>query len=65
MLVAIGVVAPVILYLTTYIFSSWPSYTAHVTSSLPRLLLHVMPAAWLAIALALSPAKDRTAEIRS
>jgi len=65
MLVAIGVVAPVILYLTTYIFSSWPSCTAHVTSSLPRLLLHVMPAAWLAIALALSPVAERTGEIRS
>jgi len=59
---AIAVVAPVFLYLSTYIFSAWPSYTAHITSSLPRLLLHVMPAAWLAIALALSPAKIEKSE---
>lgn len=55
LLLAIGVLGPVILYLLTYLFSAWPSYTAHITSSLPRLLLHVMPAAWLAIGLALSP----------
>jgi hypothetical protein len=39
-------------------FSSWPSYTAHMTSSVPRLLLHVMPTGWLAIGLALSQAKS-------
>ena len=49
---AVGIVAPLVLYLLAYVFSEWPSYTAHVTSSLPRLLLHVMPAAWLAIGLA-------------
>ncbi|MEY2555245.1 MAG: hypothetical protein QOF93_389, partial [Verrucomicrobiota bacterium] len=60
LLLAIGVLGPVILYLLTYLFSAWPSYTAHITSSLPRLLLHVMPAAWLAIGLALSPPKAKT-----
>jgi hypothetical protein len=49
----------------TYVFSAWPSYTAHVTSSLPRLLLHVMPAAWLAIGLALSIAKTETEKLES
>ena len=57
LLLIIGVVGPVLLYLLTYIFSAWPSYTAHITSSLPRLLLQVMPAGWLAIGLALSPGK--------
>jgi hypothetical protein len=60
LLLAIGVLGPVILYLLTYLFSAWPSYTAHITSSLPRLLLHVMPAAWLAIGLALSPPGAQT-----
>jgi hypothetical protein len=57
LLLAIGVLGPIILYLLTYLFSAWPSYTAHMRSSLPRLLLHLMPAAWLAIGLALSPPK--------
>jgi hypothetical protein len=61
LLLAIGVLGPVILYLLTYLFSAWPSYTSHITSSLPRLLLHVMPAAWLAIGLALSSPKTQTA----
>ncbi len=60
LLLAIGVLGPVILYLLTYLFSEWPSYTAHITSSLPRLLLHIMPAAWLAIGLALSSLKTKT-----
>jgi hypothetical protein len=53
-----AVVIPVIFYSLIYLFSSWPSYTAHVTSSVPRLLLHVVPAGWLAIGLALSQAKS-------
>ena len=60
LLLAIAVIAPIFLYLSTYIFSAWPSYTAHITSSLPRLLLQVMPAAWLAIGLALAPRKIET-----
>src|SRR5947207_2366188 len=59
-LLVIGVLGPVILYLLTYLFSVWPSYTAHITSSLPRLLLHVMPATWLAIGLALSSPKTQS-----
>jgi len=65
LLLAIGVLGPIILYSLTYVFSAWPSYTAHVTSSLPRLLLHVMRAAWLAIGLALSIAKTETAKLES
>jgi hypothetical protein len=59
-LLVIGVLGPVILYLLTYLFSAWPSYTAHLTSSLPRLFLHLMPAAWLAVGLALSSPRTQT-----
>jgi len=54
---AFAIIIPVAVYSLIYILSSWPSWTAHMTSSFPRLLLHVMPAAWLAIGLALSQAK--------
>ena len=57
-ILASAVVLPVIFYSLIYLFSSWPSYTAHMTSSVPRLLLHVMPTGWLAIGLALSQAKS-------
>jgi hypothetical protein len=54
LLLVSAIVLPMCLYLLTYIFSAWPSYTAHLTSSLPRLLLHVLPATWLAVGLALA-----------
>ncbi len=54
---ALTIIIPAIAYSLIYILSSWPSWTAHMTSSFPRLLLHVMPAAWLAIGLALTQAK--------
>jgi hypothetical protein len=59
LLLAIGLLGPVLLYLLTYLFSAWPSYTAHMTSSLPRLLLQLMPAAWLAIGLALAQSQKK------
>jgi hypothetical protein len=58
--VASAVTVPILLYSFTYVFSAWPSYTAHMTSSVPRLLLHVMPAGWLAIGLALGQPKRET-----
>jgi hypothetical protein len=57
---AAAVALPILLYSLTYLFSTWPSYTAHMTSSAPRLLLHVMPAGWLAIGLALTQVKDQS-----
>jgi hypothetical protein len=60
LLLAISVAGPIIVYPLIYVVSAWPSYTAHLTSSLPRLFLHVMLAAWLAIGLALSPPKTQT-----
>jgi len=55
--VVVGLLSPVVLFLLTYVFSAWPSYTAHITSSLPRLLLQVFPVGWLAIGLALAYSK--------
>jgi hypothetical protein len=63
LLLALAVLGPVILYPLIYVLSAWPSYTAHVTSSLPRLFLHVMFAGWLAIGLALSPPKTQSGKI--
>jgi hypothetical protein len=54
LLLAAGLLGPLLLYLLTYVFSAWPSYTAHITSSFPRLLLQIVPVGWLAIGLALS-----------
>lgn len=65
LLLTIAVLGPVILYPLTYVFSAWTSYTAHMTSSLPRLFLHVMPAAWLAIGLALSSPKTQSETLES
>jgi hypothetical protein len=59
-LLALAVILPVVLYSAMYLFSAWPSFTAHMTSSMPRLLLHVMPAGWLAIGLALAQPKGET-----
>ena len=57
---ASAVILPILLYSVIYVFSTWSSYTAHMTSSFPRLLLHVMPAAWLGIGLALSQSTRET-----
>ena len=57
---AFAIIIPALFYSLIYILSSWPNYMAHMTSSFPRLLLHVMPAGWLAIGLALSQTKRET-----
>lgn len=53
-LLFIAVAAPISAYAGTYLFSTWPDFSAHFRASFPRLLLHVMPTAWLAIAIALA-----------
>jgi hypothetical protein len=53
-LLFIAVAAPIGLYAATYLFSAWPDFSEHFASSFPRLLLHVMPVAWLAVALAMT-----------
>jgi hypothetical protein len=50
-----ALVLPIAMYSSTYVFSIWPSYTAHVATSLSRLLLQLVPLGWLIIALALRP----------
>jgi hypothetical protein len=60
LVLAVAVIFPIVFYSATYLFSTWPSYTAHMTSSMPRLLLHVMPAGWLAIGFALAQPKRDT-----
>lgn len=51
----VATAVPICAYSGTYVFSGWPDWMGHVEASLSRLLLHVMPVAWLAIALALRP----------
>jgi hypothetical protein len=58
-ILAMAILLPIVLYSLIFLFSTWPSYTAHMTSSLPRLLLHVVPAGWLAIGLALTQPKGQ------
>lgn len=50
---AIGI--PVAVYTGTFFFSDWPDWAAHMDAAIGRLLLHVTPLAWLAIALAMRP----------
>lgn len=52
----IAVATPIGLYAGTYLFSAWPDFLEHLGASFPRLLLHVMPVAWLAIAIAMTGA---------
>jgi hypothetical protein len=51
----VAAVGPILTYAALYLFSDWPDWVAHVEHSLSRLLLHVVPVVWLAIALALRP----------
>lgn len=53
LVVAMAIILPIAAYAFTYVFSTWPDYFFHMATSFPRLLLQVVPVAWLAIALAL------------
>jgi hypothetical protein len=54
------IATPLAFYCSTYLFSAWPDYIGHIESSLPRLLIQLIPTAWLLIALALAP-RNRSA----
>jgi hypothetical protein len=54
LLLIVTVAAPIGLYAASYLFSAWPDFAVHFGSSFHRLLLHVMPVAWLAIAIAMT-----------
>jgi hypothetical protein len=61
-----AIIFPIVIYCAIYIFSTWPPYLHHVSSSLPRLLMHVVPVLWIAIAMALSaPFRLKTASARA
>ena len=51
----VAVSGPITIYAAMYIFSGWPDWMAHIEQSFSRLLLHVVPVVWLALALALRP----------
>jgi len=40
---------PIFFYSVIYVFSAWPQYWEHVGNSIPRLLMQVIPVAWLSI----------------
>jgi hypothetical protein len=50
---ALATILPIAAYALAYVFSNWPNYFFHMSTSFPRLLLQVVPVAWLAVALAL------------
>ncbi|MDQ2824195.1 MAG: hypothetical protein M3R29_01965 [Verrucomicrobiota bacterium] len=57
-----AIILPIVIYCSIYIFSTWPPYLHHVSSSLPRLLMHVVPILWIAIAMSFStPFRLKTA----
>jgi hypothetical protein len=49
-ILAWAAVVPVLAYSSIYVFSTSVDYFAHIKLSLPRLLMHVVPVFWLAIA---------------
>lgn len=51
-------IAPLLCYCASYIFSAWPDFSAHIDTSLPRLLLQLTPVVWLLIAVAIAPKID-------
>jgi len=53
-LLALLIVAPLLLYSCVYIFSAWTRYLDHVASSMPRLLMQLVPVTLLGIGLAVS-----------
>lgn len=50
-----AIVAPLAIYPAAYLFSSWEDWLGHAQASFGRLLFHVLPLAWVTIALALRP----------
>ena len=58
----IALIAPIILYLSLYLFSSWPNYLEHVGLSISRLLMQVAPVGFLLIVLAVSRRPEKYPE---
>jgi hypothetical protein len=49
-----ALITPIVLYLSLYLFSSWPNYLEHVDLSISRLLMQVAPVGFLLVVLAIS-----------
>ena len=54
LLLLVAFITPIVLYLSLYLFSSWPNYLEHVGLSISRLLMQVVPVGFLLIVLAIS-----------
>jgi len=52
--VLVALITPIVLYLSLYLFSSWPNYLEHVDLSISRLLMQVAPVGFLLVVLAIS-----------
>ena len=64
----VALIAPIILYLSLFLFSSWPNYLEHVGLSISRLLMQVAPVGFLLVVLAISrrPAnRPQRAQVRN
>ena len=57
--VLVALITPIVLYLSLYLFSSWPNYLDHVGLSISRLLMQVAPIGFLLIVLAISRRPER------
>src|SRR2546423_11712826 len=54
-----ALIVPIVLYLSMYVFSSWPNYLDHVGLSMSRLLMHVSPVGFLITMLAISRRSEK------
>ncbi|MGH9856116.1 MAG: hypothetical protein ACREBD_40295, partial [Blastocatellia bacterium] len=54
-----AVIAPIALYCGVYFFSAWPGFDTHMSSSFPRLLIHVTPVAVMAVVIAAGGVRAR------
>jgi hypothetical protein len=54
-----ALIVPIVLYLSMYVFSSWPNYLDHVGLSMSRLLMHVTPVGFLITMLAISRRSEK------
>jgi len=54
-----AVIAPIALYCGIYFFSAWPGFDIHMSSSFPRLLIHITPVAVMVVVIAAGGVRAR------
>ena len=59
--VLVALITPIVLYLSLYLFSSWPNYLEHAALSISRLLMQVAPVGFLLVVLAISRRPEKRA----